>query len=88
MSRTLKILIEMMSPTYFEIIAIFHKRLPNALLAQILQLDILEKKYIEFNLGRIANWENFEFVVGLKHGFHTPFQIGFFLSWWNRKRRM
>ena len=36
MSRTLENLAEMMSPTYFEIIAIFHKRLPNAVLAQIL----------------------------------------------------
>ena len=36
MSRTLENLAEMMSLTYFEIVAIFHKRLPNALLAQIL----------------------------------------------------
>ena len=56
MSRTLESLAEMMSPTYFEIIAIFHKRLPNALLAQILlQLDIQEKEYMEFDLGRIVN---------------------------------
>jgi len=33
MSMTLEKLAEMMSPIYFEIIAIFHKRLPNALLA-------------------------------------------------------
>ena len=49
-------LVEMMSPTYFEIIALFHKRLPNAFLAQIrLQLDVLEKKNMEFDLGRIMN---------------------------------
>jgi len=65
MSRTLENLVEMMSPTYFEIIAHFHKRLPNAFLAQILlQLDVLEKKHMEFDLGRIANCTNFEFVVG------------------------
>ena len=56
MSRTLENLAEMMSPTYFEIVAIFHKRLPNALLAQILlQLDALEKEYVEFDVGRIVN---------------------------------
>ena len=56
MSRTLENLAEMMSPTYFEIVAIFHKRLPNALLAQILlQLDVLEKEYMKFDLGRIVN---------------------------------
>jgi len=56
MSRTLKNLAEMMSPTYFEIGAIFHRRLPNAFLAQILlQLDVLEKEYMEFDLGRIVN---------------------------------
>ena len=44
MSRTLENLVEMMSLTYFEIIALFHKRLPNAFLTQILlQLDVLEK---------------------------------------------
>ena len=36
MSRTLENLAEMMNPTYFEIVVIFQKRLPNALLAQIL----------------------------------------------------
>ena len=56
MSKTLENLAEMISPTYFEIIAIFHKSLPNSLLAQILlQLDVPEKKYMEFNLGRIVN---------------------------------
>ena len=46
MSRTLENLAEMMSSTYFEIVAIFHKRLPNALLAQILlQMDVLEKEW-------------------------------------------
>ena len=56
MSRTLEILVEMMSPSYFEIIALFRKRLPNAFLAQILlQLDVLEKEYMEFDLGRIVN---------------------------------
>ena len=56
MSRTLKNFVDMMSPTYFEIIALFHKRLPNAFLAQILlQLDVLEKEYMEFDLGRIVN---------------------------------
>ena len=50
MSKTLENLAEMMSPTYFEIIAIFHKGHPNALLAQILlQLDVLEKEYMEFD---------------------------------------
>ena len=56
MSRTHKNLVEMMSPTYFEIVTLFHKRLPNAFLAQILlQLDVLEKEYIKFDLGRIVN---------------------------------
>jgi len=32
MSRTLENLAKMMSPTYFEIVAIFHKRLSNDLL--------------------------------------------------------
>ena len=45
MSMTLKNLVEMMIPTYFEFVAPFHNRLPNTFLAQIfLQLDILEKK--------------------------------------------
>ena len=48
MSRTLENLVEMMSPTYF---AFFHKRLPNAFLAQILlQLDVLEKEHVEFDI--------------------------------------
>ena len=46
MSRTLEILVERMSPTCF---AFFHKRLPNAFLTQILlQLEALEKEYVEF----------------------------------------
>jgi len=45
MSRTLENLAEIMSLIYFEIVAIFHKRLPNTLLPQILlQLDVLEKE--------------------------------------------
>ena len=41
---TLENLVEMMSPTYFEIVALFHKRLLNSFLTQIfLQLDVLEK---------------------------------------------
>jgi len=53
MSRTLENLIEMRSPTCP---AFYHKRLPNAFLAQILlQLDVLEKEYVEFNVGRIVN---------------------------------
>ena len=36
MSRTLENLGEIMSPTYFEIVALFYKRLPNAFLTQIL----------------------------------------------------
>jgi len=53
MSRTLENLVEMMSPTCF---AFFHKRLPNIFLAQILlQLDALEKGYVEFDMGRIVN---------------------------------
>ena len=56
MSMTLENLVEMMSPAYFEIITLFHKRLPNSFLTQIfLQLDILEKEYIEFDVGRIVN---------------------------------
>jgi len=55
MSMTLEILVEMMSPTYFEIVALFHKRLPNSFLTQIfLQLDVLEKEHMEFN------WKNCE----------------------------
>ena len=46
-SRTLKNLVERMSPTCF---AFFHKRLPNAFLAQILlQLEALKKGYVEFD---------------------------------------
>ena len=53
MSRTFENLVEMVSPTCF---AFFHKRLPNAFLAQILlQLDALEKEYVEFDEGRIVN---------------------------------
>jgi len=53
MSGTLENLVEMTSPTCF---AFFHKRLPNAFLAQILlQLDALEKEYVEFDVGRIMN---------------------------------
>ena len=53
MIRTLENVVEMMSPTYF---AFYHKGLPNAFLAQILlQLDALEKDYVEFNMGRIVN---------------------------------
>ena len=56
MSRTLENFIEMMSPIYFEIVALFHKKLLNSFLAQIfLQLDVLEKEYMEFELGRIVN---------------------------------
>ena len=56
MSRTVENLAEMMSPTYFDIVAIFHKRLTNALLPHILlQLDVLEKEYMEFELGKIVN---------------------------------
>ena len=36
MSRTLENVVEMMSPTYFEMVALFHKKLPNAFLPQIL----------------------------------------------------
>jgi len=56
MSWTLENLVDMMSLTNFEIAALFHKRLPNAFLTQILlQLDVLEKEYMEFDLGRIMN---------------------------------
>ena len=42
MSMTLENLVEMMSPIYFEIIALIHKRFSNSFLAQIfLQLDVL-----------------------------------------------
>ena len=53
MSRTLENFVEMMSPTCF---AFFHKRLPNVFLSKILlQLDALEKEYVEFDVGRIMN---------------------------------
>ena len=53
MSRALEKLVEMLSPICF---AFFHKRLPNAFLAQILlQLDALEKEDVEFDVGRIVN---------------------------------
>ena len=56
MSRTLKNFVEMMSATYFKIVALFHKKLPNPFLVQILlQLDVLKKEYMEFDLGRIVN---------------------------------
>ena len=55
-SMTLEILVEMMSPTYFDIVALFHKRDPNSFLAQIfLQLDVLKKAYMEFDVGWIVN---------------------------------
>ena len=53
---TLENLVEMMSPTCFEIVAQFHKRLPYSFLTQIfLQLDVLEKKHMKFGVGRIVN---------------------------------
>ena len=53
MCRTHENLVEMRSPTCF---AFYHKRLPNAFLAQILlQLDALEKVDVEFDVGRIMN---------------------------------
>ena len=56
MSETPENFVEMISPKKFEIVALFHKRLPNAFLAQILlQLDVLEKEYMEFDLGKIVN---------------------------------
>ena len=56
MSMTLEILFEMMSPAYFEIVAQFHERLPCSFLTQIfLQWDILEKKYMKFDVGKIVN---------------------------------
>ena len=49
MSKILENMIEIMSPTCF---VFFHKRLSNAFLAQILlQLDALEKEYVEFDIG-------------------------------------
>ena len=62
---TLENLVEMMSLTYFEIIILFHKKLQNSFLAQIfLQLDVLEKEYMEFDVRRIVNCASFKFVVG------------------------
>ena len=56
MSMTLENLVEMMNPTYFDIVALFRKRLLNSFLAHIfLQLDVLEKEYMEFDVGRIVN---------------------------------
>ena len=56
MSMTLENLVKMLSPIYFEFVAPFHSRLPNAFLAQIfLKLDVLEKEYMDFDLGRIVN---------------------------------
>jgi len=66
----------MMSPTYFEIVAQIHERLPYSFLTQIFfQLDVVEKEYMKFDVGRIMNWESM--LLGLKHGFYTLFQIGF-----------
>ena len=76
---TLKNLVEKMSPTYFEIIALFHKRLSNSFLTQIfLQLDVLKKQYMEFDMRRIVNLANFEFVIGTQAWLPSRFQIGFF----------
>ena len=56
MSMTLENLIEMMSPTYFEIVAQFQERLPYSFLNQIfLQWDVLEKEYMKFDVGMIVN---------------------------------
>ena len=56
MSMILENLVKMMSPTCFEIVAQFHERLPYSFLTQIfLQLDVLEKEYMEFNMGRIVS---------------------------------
>ena len=52
MSMTLEILVKMRSPTCF---AFYHKRLPNALTQILLQLDALEKEFVEFDMGRIVN---------------------------------
>ena len=54
--KVIENLVEMMSPTYFKFVVPFHNRLPNAFLAQILlQLDALEKAYVEFDVERIVN---------------------------------
>ena len=56
MSMTLENLVKMMSPTCFEIVALFHKRLLDSFLIQIfLQLDVLEKEYMKFDVERIVN---------------------------------
>ena len=55
-TMTLENLVEIMNLTYFEIVALFHKGLSNSFLAQIfLQLDVLKKEYMEFDVGRIVN---------------------------------
>ena len=56
MSMTLKNLVEIMSPTCFEIVAQFHEKLPYTFLTQLfLQWDVLEKKYMRFNVERNVN---------------------------------
>jgi len=56
MSMTLEILVEMMSPICFEIVAQFHERLPYSFLTQIfLQFYVLEKEHMKFDVGRIVN---------------------------------
>ena len=53
---TLENLIEMISPTCFEIVAQFHKILSYSFLTQIfLQWDVLENEYVKFDVGRIVN---------------------------------
>ena len=53
MSMNLEIFVKMVTLTCF---AFFHKRLPNDFLPQILlQLDTLEKEYVEFDVGRTVN---------------------------------
>jgi len=56
MSMTLKNFIEMMSPTYFEIVAQFQERLPYSFLNQtFLQWNVQEKEYMKFDVGMIVN---------------------------------
>jgi len=56
MSMTLENLVKMMSPICFEIVSLFHERPPDSFLTQtFFQLDVLEKEYMKFDMGRSVN---------------------------------
>jgi len=56
LSLNLENIMELGSPTFFEIVAQFYERLPYSFLTLIfLQLDVVEKEYMKFYVGKIMN---------------------------------